>query len=301
MNPAPKLRAISHKSLSRPGAPTALRLKGGVAVRFPAVMGVLNVTPDSFSDGGRFFDRRRAVEHALEMAEAGAGIIDVGGESTRPGARAVAIEDEIARVIPVVEELIARLKVPLSIDTRKSPVARAALQAGAAIINDVSGLTYDPALASVAAEQGAALVIMHMRGTPEVMMRLARYRDLAGEVCRFLRARAAVAERAGVRRSRIILDPGLGFAKTPAHNLELVASLPRICALGYPVLVGGSRKSFVRGIAGAGREELSFGSAAVGAIAVALGASIVRVHEPGPALAAVRMAAAIAGRPVLGR
>jgi dihydropteroate synthase len=295
MKPALKLRGLSEVSHGRERLrPFVLRLGGGVKVRLPAVMGVLNVTPDSFSDGGRFFDRARAVEQALALAEAGADIIDVGGESTRPGARAVACEVEIARVIPVIEELAKRLKVPLSIDTRKAAVASAALGAGAVMVNDVSGLGFDPEIARVAARAGAALVIMHMRGTPEVMMRLARYRDLVGEVCRFLRARAAFAEKAGVRRSRIILDPGLGFAKTRAHNLELLACLPRICALGYPVLVGASRKSFIRAIAGAGREELLFGSAAIDAIAVAQGASIVRVHEPGPARAVVRMAAAVA-------
>ncbi len=289
-----ELREIPHTSLGRRAKAAALRLKGGFIVRFPAVMGVLNVTPDSFSDGGRYLDARRAVEHALEMAEVGADIIDVGGESTRPGASEVPVEEEIARVVPVVEELSARLKVPISVDTRKSEVARAALRAGAVIVNDVSGLTHDSAIAPLVAKSGAALVIMHMRGTPESMMHLARYRDVVGEVCRFLRVQAARAERAGIRRSRIVLDPGLGFAKTPAHNLELLAAIPRICALGYPVLVGASRKSFVRKIAGARPEELSFGSAAVDAIAVALGASIVRTHEPGPARAAVRMAAAIA-------
>lgn len=257
-------------------------------------MGVLNVTPDSFSDGGRFFDRRRAIEHALEMAGAGADIIDIGGESTRPGARAVAAQEELSRVIPVIEGLRGRLTVPISIDTRSSQVARAALDAGAAIVNDVSGLQFDPAIASAAADAGAALVIMHMRGTPELMMRLARYHDLVGEVCGFLRRQAALAERAGVKRPRIILDPGIGFAKTAAHNLEIIAALPRICALGYPVLVGASRKSFVRKISGAGAEEILFGTAAANAIAVAAGASIVRVHEPGPARAAIRMAAAIA-------
>jgi len=297
MKPALKLRAVPDASRERQRRRhVALRLGGGVTVRLPAVIGVLNVTPDSFSDWGRFLDRSRAVEHALAMAEAGADIIDIGGESTRPGAAAVPAEAERARVIPVIEELRARLRVPLSIDTRKSAVARAALEAGVAMVNDVSGLQFDPDMARVVAQADAALVIMHMRGTPEVMMRLARYRDPAGEVCRFLKAQAAVAEKAGVRRSRIVLDPGLGFAKTAAHNLELLASLPRICALGYPVAVGASRKSFIGRIAGAGRQELLFGTAAVDAIAVARGASMVRVHEPGPARAVVRMAAAVAVR-----
>lgn len=294
MKPALNLRALSEVPRERRGRrPSVLRLCGGVNVRLPAVMGVLNVTPDSFSDGGRFLERAHAVEHAAAMAEAGADIIDVGGESTRPGASAVPCEVELARVIPVIEELSGKLRVPLSIDTRKAAVADAALKAGAVIVNDVSGLGFDPEIARVAARAGAGLVLMHMRGTPEVMTRLARYGDLVDEVCRFLRARAALAEKAGVRRFRIILDPGLGFAKTATHNVELLARLPRLCALGYPVLVGASRKRFVRAVAGAGREEVLFGSAAVDAIAVAQGASIVRVHEPGPARAVVRMAAAV--------
>lgn len=256
-------------------------------------MGVLNVTPDSFSDGGRYFDRGRAIEHALEMARGGADIIDVGGESTRPGAREISTQEEIDRVIPVLEALRARIQVPISIDTRKSAVASEALAAGAVIINDVSGLQFDPAIAAVAAQAGAALVIMHMRGTPESMMRMARYRDLVAEVSGFLASRAAAAERAGVKRSRIILDPGIGFAKTAEHNLQLLSNLPRICSLGYPVLVGASRKRFVRTISGESAEQVSFGTAAASAIAVLRGASIVRVHEPAANRAAVRMAAAI--------
>lgn len=263
-------------------------------VSLPAVMGVLNVTPDSFSDGGRYFDRGRAIERALEMHRGGADIIDIGGESTRPGAREVSAQAELERVIAVIEAVRARANVPISIDTRKSVVASAALAAGAAIVNDVSGLQFDPAIAAVASEAGAALVIMHTRGTPETMTRLARYRDVVGEVRAFLKAQAAKAERAGVKRSRIILDPGIGFAKTADHNLRLLANLPRICSLGYPVLVGASRKRFVRTISGESPEEISFGTAAASAIAVLGGASIVRVHEPAANRAAVTMALAIA-------
>ncbi|MGH7935363.1 MAG: dihydropteroate synthase [Candidatus Binataceae bacterium] len=275
-------------------APKSLRLHGGAVIRFPAVMGVLNVTPDSFSDGGRFLDPARAIDHALAMEAAGAAIIDIGGESTRPGARGVDLEVELARVLPVIEVLAARLKAPISIDTRKAAVALAALERGAAIVNDISGLQHDAAMAAMVARARAGLVLMHMRGTPDVMMSLANYGDVVGEVCTFLRRQAATALAAGVARSRIIVDPGLGFAKNWRHNLILLSSLRRICALGYPVLIGASRKSFVRRIAGGSESELLFGTAAVNALAVAAGAAIIRVHDPGPAAAVVRMAAAIA-------
>lgn len=259
-------------------------------------MGVLNVTPDSFSDGGRYFDRDSAIAHGLELVRSGADIVDVGGESTRPGAREVSADEEIARVVPVIEALVATACVPISIDTRKAAVARAALSAGAQIVNDVSGLVFDPAMAEVVADADTGVVIMHMRGTPDTMMRLARYRDVVTEVCRWLKARALGAEKAGIRHSRIIVDPGLGFAKTANHNLRLLAALPRLCALGYPVLIGASRKSFIRRIAGDKPAEVSYASTAVNALAVAAGASIVRVHEPGAARAAVAMASAVAGQ-----
>jgi dihydropteroate synthase len=273
---------------------TALRLSGGAIIKFPAVMGVLNVTPDSFSDGGRSLDADRAVEHALEMQEAGADIIDIGGESTRPvGAKEIPVEEELGRVLPVLKKLGKLLRVPISIDTRRAQVARAALDEGAAIINDITALS-DPEMAPVAAKAKCAVVLMHMRGGPEDHMKFARYNNVVGEVSSYLRGRARVAIEAGIAPPRIIVDPGIGFAKNASHNLELISNLPRICALGYPVLVGASRKSFVRRISGASAEQLLFGSAAVDAIAVANGASIVRVHEPGPARAAIAMAAAIA-------
>jgi dihydropteroate synthase len=256
-------------------------------------MGVLNVTPDSFSDGGRFLDPARAVAHALEMEAAGADIIDIGGESTRPvGAREVSAEVELARVMPVLERLAGKLRVPISIDTRHVEVARAALDAGAAMINDISALA-DPAMAGLAAKAGCAVILMHMRGNPEDHIKFARYNNVVAEVTKFLAERAGYAIRSGIARSRIVLDPGIGFAKTTAHNLELIRNLPRICALGYPVLMGSSRKTFIRKIAGASEEQLSLGSAAVDAIAIANGASIVRVHEPGRARVVVAVAAAI--------
>ncbi len=272
----------------------SLRLRDGRVIRFPAVMGVVNVTPDSFSDGGRYLDPARAVQHALELEAQGANIIDLGGESTRPaGAREVALADELARVAPVLEGLKGRLRVPLSIDTRKAAVARAALDAGAAIINDVSALCADPAMAPLAASRRCAVVLMHMRGGPADHMKFAHYRDVVREVAAHLLARAEAALAAGIARSRIILDPGLGFAKQPRHSLRLLGALPRLCALGYPILIGASRKGFVRVTAGASPAALEFGSAAASAIAVMSGAAIVRVHDVAAAAAAVRMAAAI--------
>jgi dihydropteroate synthase len=275
--------------------PRSLRLKDGRVIRFPAVMGILNVTPDSFFDGGRYLDRDRAVEHALAMEAAGAAIIDIGGESTRPGAATVGVESELDRVLPVIEALDAKLKVPISIDTRKAIVASAALDEGAAIVNDVSGLMFDPAMAQSVAQAGAALIVMHMRGTPATMSRHARYRNVVVEVCAFLERQARAAIAAGVLRTRIIVDPGLGFAKNGRHNLELMGGLSEICALGYPVLVGASRKRFVRAIVGGSESDVLFGTAAANALAVAAGASIIRVHDPGPSAAVVKMAVAIAG------
>ena len=274
-----------------------LKLADGRVIKFPAVMGVLNVTPDSFSDGGRYLDADRAVEHALAMEAAGADVIDVGGESSRPvGAVEVPIEVELARVTPVLARLGKRLRVPISIDTRRAEVARVALESGAAIINDITSLEHDRAMAPLAARTKCAVVLMHMRGGPANHREFARYRDVVREVVRYLDARARFAVESGVARSRIIVDPGLGFAKTAQHNLKLLAALPDLCALGYPVLVGASRKTFVARISGAGAQELEYGTAAANALAIAAGASMVRVHDVGAAVAAVRMAAAMTGR-----
>ncbi|HUO05946.1 MAG TPA: dihydropteroate synthase [Candidatus Binataceae bacterium] len=258
---------------------------------------MLNVTPDSFSDGGRYLDAGRAVEHALEMEAAGAAIVDVGGESTRPrGAREVPAEIELMRVAPVLKRLGRRLRIPISIDTRHAIVARAALDYGAAIINDVSALEFDPEMASLAARTRCTVVLMHMRGGPGTHMRFARYHDVVLEVRQYLASRAGFAAAAGIANSRIIIDPGIGFSKSAVHNLKIIAALPSLCALGYPVLVGASRKSFVRKIAGGRARDVEFGTAAVDALAVAAGASIIRVHDPGAEAAVAKMAAAIAGR-----
>jgi dihydropteroate synthase len=284
-----------------------LKLADGRVIKFPAVMGVLNVTPDSFSDGGKYLDADRAVEHALAMEAAGADVIDVGGESSRPiGAVEIPVEVELARVTPVLERLGKRLRVPISIDTRRAGVARVALESGAAIVNDITSLEHDPKMAPLAAQSKCAVVLMHMRGGPANHIKFAHYRDVVREVIEYLDTRAKFATAAGIARSRIIIDPGLGFAKNAQHNLRLLAALPDLCALGYPVLVGASRKTFVTRIVGvsaisavatsAGERDLEFGTAAANALAIAAGASIVRVHDVGAAVAAVRMAAAMSGR-----
>jgi dihydropteroate synthase len=257
-------------------------------------MGILNVTPDSFSDGGRYFERGRAVAHALEMEAAGAQIIDIGGESTRPGASELTVAAECERILPVIRELRGRLRCPISVDTRKAVVAEEALEAGAAIVNDVSAMTFDPAMPAVVARRRAAVILMHMRGTPATMMRMARYADLVREVSTYLAGRARAAAAAGIARSRIVLDPGVGFAKRTSHNLILLNTIGRLRRLGYPVLIGVSRKAFVRRIVGPSEDELLFGTAAAVAIAVNAGAAIVRVHDPGPMAIVTRMAAAIA-------
>jgi dihydropteroate synthase len=283
-------------------SPSNLKLADGRVIEFPAVMGVLNVTPDSFSDGGKYLDADRAVEHALAMEAAGADVIDVGGESSRPiGAVEIPVEFELARVTPVLERLGKRLRVPISIDTRRAEVARIALESGAAIINDITSLEHDREMAPLAARTKCAVVLMHMRGGPADHIKFAHYGDVVREVVEYLDARARFAVAAGIARSRIIIDPGLGFAKNAQHNLRLLAALPDLCALGYPVLIGASRKTFVARISGiaatsAGERELEFGTAAANALAIAAGASMVRVHDVGAAVAAVRMAAAMSGR-----
>jgi dihydropteroate synthase len=279
-----------------------LKLADGRVVEFPAIMGVLNVTPDSFSDGGKYLDADRAVEHALAMEAAGADVIDVGGESSRPvGAVEIPVEVELARVTPVLERLGKRLRVPISIDTRRAKIARVALESGAAIINDITALGHDREMAPLAARTKCAVVLMHMRGGPANHIAFAKYRDVVREVVGYLDARARFAAEAGIVRSRIVVDPGLGFAKTAQHNLKLLAALPDLLALGYPVLVGVSRKTFVARISaasatGADERDLEFGTAAANALAIASGASMVRVHDVSAGVAVVRMAAAMSGR-----
>ncbi len=245
-------------------------------------MGILNVTPDSFSDGGDFADPDAALKHALEMVEQGADMIDVGGESTRPGAEPVPQEEEIRRVVPVIEAIRRHSAIPLSIDTMKAAVAEAAIQAGADIINDVSALKADPALAQIAARTGAGVVLMHMQGTPGTMQQNPVYENVVAEVCQYLKERVAVAIRAGIAADRIVVDPGIGigFGKTLEHNLELLRRLPELDACGCPILVGVSRKRFIGQITGraapADRQAGSLGAAAWAALH---GTHILRVHD----------------------
>lgn len=241
-------------------------------------MGILNVTPDSFSDGGRYLNPKLAVRRALQMQAEGADLVDVGGESTRPGARPVPAAEEFRRVVPVIEALAGRLKIPISVDTRKASVAQAALRAGASLINDVSGLA-DPKMVLVVAKAGVPVVIMHMRGTPRTMRRLARYRRLIPEVTAELKQSIRRALAAGISRERIILDPGIGFAKGPEESLLLLKNIPAFKKLGFPVLIGPSRKSFIGEALGTGPEDRLFGTAAAVSIGVSGGADIVRVHD----------------------
>ncbi len=243
------------------------------------IMGILNVTPDSFSDGGRFFDREDAIAHGQALAGAGADIIDVGGESTRPFSDSVPAEEEMRRVIPVVEALAGRLTIPISIDTQKADVARHALSAGATMVNDIRALRLDTAMASVVAAAGVPVILMHMKGTPKDMQVHPHYDDVVEEVKGFLSGAVEDAQRAGVGRANIIVDPGIGFGKTVMDNLLLIKHLSSFHALGLPVLIGPSRKSFIGKILGDGNEAREVGTQAVVAAAALQGVQIVRVHD----------------------
>jgi dihydropteroate synthase len=244
------------------------------------VMGILNVTPDSFADGGRFLDPQAAVRAAEVLAASQADIIDIGGESTRPGAEPLTGAEEIARVLPVVRQVAARVRIPLSIDTYKAEVARVALEEGVSIVNDISGLRYDPSLAQVVAAAGAALVLMHTRGRSRDMYREAFYGDVARDVTRELEESMARAVAAGVPRSQIIIDPGLGFAKRPEHSYAALTALPTLASLDRPILIGPSRKSFLQDALGPRTPEgRAWGTAAAVAAGVLLGAHLVRVHD----------------------
>jgi len=243
------------------------------------IMGIVNVTPDSFSDGGLFFDRADAIAHGEALAAAGADIIDVGGESSRPFSEPVPAQEEIERVGPVIEELARRLSVPISIDTQKAEVARYAISAGASIVNDIGALRLDPDMASLVAEAGVAVILMHMKGTPKGMQIDPHYEDVVGEVGEFLADALARAEQAGINRAKIIVDPGIGFGKTVIHNLLLIKHLSGLQALGVPILIGPSRKSFITKILGSGDERREVGTQAAVAVAALHGAHIVRVHD----------------------
>jgi dihydropteroate synthase len=264
------------------------------------VMGVLNVTPDSFSDGGLFLDAEVAVARAVTMEAAGADIVDVGGESTRPGSLGVSAETELGRVLPVIEKLRGKIRIPISVDTSKSEVAEAAAAAGAEIVNDVTALQNDPRIAEVVRRRKLALVLMHMRGKPRTMQETPFARDVLRDVAKGLRHAAAVARRAGVAKSQIVLDPGIGFGKSYEQNCELLARLPELARLGYPLLVGTSRKSFISRVleksklhAGSETERI-WGTAATVAASILQGAHIVRVHDVAEMAQVARVSDAVA-------
>jgi len=245
----------------------------------PLVMGILNITPDSFSDGGAFFDTQKAVDHALFMAEAGADIVDIGGESSRPGSEPISLDQELQRVLPVLEQIRRDSDIPVSIDTTKSEVARQALGAGASIINDISALRNDEAIGKAAAEHDAYLALMHMRGTPRNMQSDTHYDDIIGEILSFLSDAAKMATEMGVSPDRIIVDPGIGFGKSVDGNFTILKNLHRFIELGYPLMVGASRKSFIGKSLDLDITQRLEGSIAAACYAVLNGADIVRVHD----------------------
>ncbi len=258
------------------------------------IMGVLNVTPDSFSDGGQFLDTGSAVEHAFQMERVGANLLDIGGESTRPGSRGVSAQQELDRVLPVLNQLRGRLKIPISIDTQKAEVADAAADSGAEIINDISSLRSDPELAKVARRHRLPMILMHMRGSPRTMQQGPFARNVLRDVTRGLREALARAKRLGIAKSQIILDPGIGFGKNYAQNFELLARLPELARLGYPLLVGASRKAFIGHTLGGGAEQRVWGTAATVTASILGGAHIVRVHDVAEMAQVVKIADAIA-------
>lgn len=262
----------------------------------PMVMGVLNVTPDSFSDGGRYLDSGAAVKHALEMVEEGADLIDIGAESSRPGAEPVSEAEELHRLIPVVQEVCRHVSVPVSVDTTKAAVARAAIEAGAAVVNDISAGQADPAMTGVVAEAGAGLVLMHRQGTPQTMQRAPQYGSVVDDVRDFLRGRMQAAEQAGIAADQILLDPGIGFGKNLEHNLTLLAGLDAFQSLGRPILVGVSRKAFIGEVLGRRTDDRLMGTAAAVAAALLRGARMVRVHDVKAMQDVVRMIHAIQTR-----
>jgi dihydropteroate synthase len=258
------------------------------------VMGVLNVTPDSFSDGGLFLDTHRAIEHGLRMAEEGADIIDVGGESSRPGSDPVSQDEELGRIIPVIEALASQLSIPISVDTYKAQVAERAIEAGAQMINDISGLRFDPQMPSVAARFDTPLILMHIKGTPKTMQQNPSYEDLMGEIITYLREGIALAERVGgVDPHQVIIDPGIGFGKRVEDNLMILKRLPELTCLGRPLIIGTSRKSFIGAVLNREVDQRAIGTLATVAVSALKGAHIVRVHDVGPARQAVDMVDAV--------
>jgi len=259
----------------------------------PLVMGVVNVTPDSFFDGGKYATTDAAVRHALQLTEEGADLLDIGAESTRPGSDSIEAGEELRRLLPVVTAVAKAVTVPLSVDTMKSTVARAALEAGAVIINDVTALQADAAMADLVAATGAGVVLMHMRGMPKTMQEAPSYDDVVGEVTEFFRERVMFCRERGIGQDQIVLDPGIGFGKLLVHNLTLLGQLESFAQFGRPILVGVSMKAFIGQVLGRPLEERSWGTAAAIALAVSKGAGILRVHNVRGMKEVVAMAAAI--------
>ncbi len=278
--------------ITTPRAPMA-----GLTFDAPRIMGILNVTPDSFSDGGDFIAPDAAVAHARDMVATGADMIDIGGESTRPGADFVPVNEEINRTAPVIKAIRAEMTTPISIDTRKAPVAQAALEAGANLINDVAAFTHDPVLAEVAAQTGAPVCLMHAQGDPETMQNDPRYDDVLLDVYDFLSERINAAVTAGIPRNRIMVDPGIGFGKTMQHNLTLLRDISLFHALGCPILLGASRKKFIGVISGArSAKDRVYGSVSVALGAVAQGVQMVRVHDIQATKQAISLQTAVRGQ-----
>ena len=261
--------------------------------RRTALVGILNITPDSFSDGGRYLDADAAIAHGVKLAEEGADLIDIGGESTRPGARPVSAEEELERVLPVIRGLRRALSIPLSIDTYKARVARVALGEGVDVVNDISALRFDPEMVRVIAAEKVPVVLMHMQGTPRTMQERPHYTDVVAEVKAFLQERVEFALASGVGPEQIVVDPGIGFGKELEHNLALLRGLPALASLGQPILVGPSRKTFIGKILGVGPEERLEGSLAAAVAAVLAGANIIRIHDVREAHRAIGIADAL--------
>jgi dihydropteroate synthase len=279
--------------------PTPVELADGRKLEFgerTQIMGVVNVTPDSFSDGGKFFNPGRAIAQGKALAEQGADIIDIGGESTRPGSEPVSVEEEIGRVLPVIEKLVTEISVPISIDTTKAEVARVAVGAGASIVNDISGAKFDPQMAEFVSEKELPIILMHTRDKPAVMQNDTEYNDLMAEVIDYLVRSIERVVAVGVAREKIILDPGIGFGKNLAGNLAIIARLEEIKALGRPVLIGPSRKRFIGDLTGRSESQREFGTAGAVSAAIACGADIIRVHNVGAIADTVKVADAILRR-----
>jgi dihydropteroate synthase len=264
----------------------------------PLVMGIVNVTPDSFSDGGRYFNRDEAVKHALDLLDEGADILDIGGESTRPGSDPVSLEEEINRVIPVISELRRLTNKPISIDTTKAGVAKLAIENGAEIINDISGFRFDPDMKYIAAEAGAGTMIMHTLGPPKTMQTEIKYRSLLDDIYNFLQNRAKELQDNGVNPESIVIDPGIGFGKMLEHNLEILRNLPFFKQMGYPLLIGASKKSFIGAVLDQDVQNRSEGTLAVDSVITHLGVDIIRTHDVKCTRRVIKMTKSILDAPV---